>query len=897
MRSRTTRRSRPSAAPAKSRLDRAHVRRRTSPSLDGARGRSCARLVARALRGAASARRARAARSRSRSASTTGRRSRARARSRRRRNDAALVTDDRARAAARLRAAAAGAAARRAPRGVRGRRAATPAARRPRAGAASSRCRSSAGAQYSAEASLRRDSRASGCSTPSSSSTPTTARAQVVAAVAVVAAAIAAISASSAALGARRRRARRTRRASVRVVGLEPDAGGEAVGGERAGDVGRAARAPRRARRASCSRRASGDARRRRGRARARARGAATPRRRPATSASASEGSSPSRKRSTCGRRLRADELGDDLAVLERLDGRDALDPEGRGDARVGVGVELGERRPCPRARRRPARAPGVSWRHGPHHSAQKSTTTGSSCERSMTSRSKVASVASKITTDEDRLRAMTELRASTRDGVTLAGEEAGEGTPGRAAARPDRDAPLRRDGLAARSSARGHRVSPTTRAATAQSAPAPTRTPTATTTLAARPAARCSTTAGSSARCWPAPRWARTRCCAFALDAPRARRRRSWSITPAFDPERRRRDAARRAGTRSRDGPARGRRRGLRRGLRRRREVPEQWRETVDTRPAPAAGRPRAPRRGRRRAAGGAALAPVRVAGTSSRALDVPDGRRRQPRRGRPRAPATRSASATRRRSPARGCVTEEPGSSPLAWQGGQLSRVIAELAAQAGMSGARRCTPSLRTVTGVRTSSMPAEDFDSLPPDLPVPVDDGAADHLPGLRLPRSRCGDHGRRGRPRGGRAAAGTLVLYVYSAHRHARASLRPTAGTRSRARAAARRRAARSATTMRELRALGAGVLGPERAAGRGAGGVRRARAAAVRAAVRPGAGAGGGAAPADVRGRRHAALQAHHAVAEGGAIAKAFYPVFPPDRNAADVLAWLRERR
>ena len=29
-------------------------------------------------------------------------------------------------------------------------------------------------------------------------------------------------------------------------------------------------------------------------------------------------------------------------------------------------------------------------------------------------------------------------------------------------------------------------------------------------------------------------------------------------------------------------------------------------------------------------------------------------------------------------------------------------------------------------------------------------------------------------------------------------------------------------------------------------------------------------------------------------VAEGGEIAKVFYPVFPPDRNAADVVAWLR---
>jgi peroxiredoxin len=31
-------------------------------------------------------------------------------------------------------------------------------------------------------------------------------------------------------------------------------------------------------------------------------------------------------------------------------------------------------------------------------------------------------------------------------------------------------------------------------------------------------------------------------------------------------------------------------------------------------------------------------------------------------------------------------------------------------------------------------------------------------------------------------------------------------------------------------------------------------------------------------------------------VAEGGRIVKAFYPVFPPDRNAGEVLAWLHER-
>jgi peroxiredoxin len=31
-------------------------------------------------------------------------------------------------------------------------------------------------------------------------------------------------------------------------------------------------------------------------------------------------------------------------------------------------------------------------------------------------------------------------------------------------------------------------------------------------------------------------------------------------------------------------------------------------------------------------------------------------------------------------------------------------------------------------------------------------------------------------------------------------------------------------------------------------------------------------------------------------VVEGCAIAKVFYPVFPPDKNAADVVAWLRGR-
>ena len=65
------------------------------------------------------------------------------------------------------------------------------------------------------------------------------------------------------------------------------------------------------------------------------------------------------------GRRLRADELVDDLAVPERLDGRDALDPEALRDARGWRRCRPWRARPCPRARPRPSRAPASSARHG----------------------------------------------------------------------------------------------------------------------------------------------------------------------------------------------------------------------------------------------------------------------------------------------------------------------------------------------------------------------------------------------------------------------------------------------------------------------------------------------------------------------------------------------------
>ena len=83
---------------------------------------------------------------------------------------------------------------------------------------------------------------------------------------------------------------------------------------------------------------------------------------------------------------LGAHELGDDLAVAVGLHGRDALDPV-LGATRAGWRpCRPWPARPCPSRLVTAFSRIGVSWRQGPHQAAQKSTTTGSSRERSTTS-------------------------------------------------------------------------------------------------------------------------------------------------------------------------------------------------------------------------------------------------------------------------------------------------------------------------------------------------------------------------------------------------------------------------------------------------------------------------------------------------------------------------------
>jgi peroxiredoxin len=178
------------------------------------------------------------------------------------------------------------------------------------------------------------------------------------------------------------------------------------------------------------------------------------------------------------------------------------------------------------------------------------------------------------------------------------------------------------------------------------------------------------------------------------------------------------------------------------------------------------------------------------------------------------------------------------------------------------------------------------------ALPADLPVPVDDGAADHLfgaevPSLSFPATTGGTMDLR------ELAAGTLVLYVYP--RTGRPGVADPAGWDE---IPGARGCTPQACDFRDQHAE-FGALGA-RVAGLSAQTPEDQREAAERLHL-----------PfpllADPEVRLAAALDLPTftfedtrlykrltLVARAGTVAKVFYPVFPPDRNAEDVLAWLR---
>jgi peroxiredoxin len=176
-------------------------------------------------------------------------------------------------------------------------------------------------------------------------------------------------------------------------------------------------------------------------------------------------------------------------------------------------------------------------------------------------------------------------------------------------------------------------------------------------------------------------------------------------------------------------------------------------------------------------------------------------------------------------------------------------------------------------------------------LPPDLPAPIDDGGADHLegagiPALALPSTTGEEISLSG------AAAGTLVLYLYPRTGRPGEPLPEGWDEIPGARGCTPQSCA-FRDHFAELGSLGADVLGlsaqtladqmefadrvglpypilsdPELEL-----------AAALRLPT------------FEVAGMR--LYQRLTMIARDGRIEKVFYPVFPPDRNAADVVAWL----
>ena len=178
-------------------------------------------------------------------------------------------------------------------------------------------------------------------------------------------------------------------------------------------------------------------------------------------------------------------------------------------------------------------------------------------------------------------------------------------------------------------------------------------------------------------------------------------------------------------------------------------------------------------------------------------------------------------------------------------------------------------------------------------LPPDLPVPVDDGAADHLvgeaiPGLSLPSTL-------GPPVDLAAAArATLVLYVYPRTGRPDEELPEGWDDIPGARGCTPQSCA-FRDHFAELRALGADVIGLS----------AQPLADQVEFAERVGLpypilsdpelelATALGLPTFEVAGMR--LYRRLTLIARKGRIDNVFHPVFPPDRNAADVAAWLAE--
>lgn len=183
---------------------------------------------------------------------------------------------------------------------------------------------------------------------------------------------------------------------------------------------------------------------------------------------------------------------------------------------------------------------------------------------------------------------------------------------------------------------------------------------------------------------------------------------------------------------------------------------------------------------------------------------------------------------------------------------------------------------------------------DLHALPEDLPVPEDDGAADHLPGTRLPTVVLPTSGGESLDLS-RAAEQTLVVYVYPATGIPGQPL-PTGWDQVPGARGCTPQSCAFRDHVAELRDLGASVMGLS------AQRIEEQREFAEREHIPyPLINDSGfvlasdlGLPTFDLNGVRYYSRLTF--IASEGEIAKVFYPVFPPERNAADVVGWLGYR-
>jgi peroxiredoxin len=185
---------------------------------------------------------------------------------------------------------------------------------------------------------------------------------------------------------------------------------------------------------------------------------------------------------------------------------------------------------------------------------------------------------------------------------------------------------------------------------------------------------------------------------------------------------------------------------------------------------------------------------------------------------------------------------------------------------------------------------------DYASLPPHLPVPEDDGAADHLPGAELPSVSLPIAGGGQFDFRGTGTAGTLVAFVYPRTGTPGKSMPPgwddIPGARGCTPQSCAFRDRQEALTELGATVVGISAMDP-----------REQAAFAEREEITYPLLNDGPLALRDQLGlptfevHGMALYRRLTFVARGGRIEKVFYPVFPPDRNAEEVERYLKSGR